>query len=136
MAATLPAPIEGGKARPVATVPLGILPPADHELAGAKVLGVGDLTALPSSALDETTVIRRVVAEAAPTLPPPAIEVSTGSAGYWLAIEPELMDRLPLVPRDRNVGVTIGAIAMPNGDEKSTGIFMKALCGVASTGSR
>ena len=146
--ATLPAPIERGEAHPIATVPLEVLLPRDHPLADADVVGVEELASLPYVALDETTVIRRVTNEAAPALPHPSIEVSTGSAAYRLvaaglgftfadrlALEPELRTRLALVPWDRDVGVTIGAVTMPDGDATRASAFVAELRNVASTSS-
>ncbi len=147
--ATFPAPIEGGEARPIANVPLQILLPMAHSLAhsltSATVLSVEDIANIPYVALDETTVIRRMVNEAAPNLPRPSIEVSTGSAAYRLvamgcgftfadrlAVEPELRTKLALVPWDRDVRVTVGAIAMPDGDATRTNAFIRALEDVTS----
>ena len=144
--ATFPAPIEGGKALPIATVPLEVLLPKDHPLACASVVGAEDIAPLPYVALDETTVIRRMVNEAAPDQLIPAIEVSTGSAAYRLvaencgftfadrlAVEPELRTKLAFVPWDRGVEVTIGAIVMPHSDAPRTHAFMRALEEAAST---
>ena len=144
--ATSPAPVEGGHETTLATVPLGILLPRDHALAGADGLGVGEVGHLPYVALDETTVIRRVVGETVPSLPPPAIEVSTGSAAYRLvaaglgftfadrlAVEPELWDRVALVPWEAGVTVTIGAVRS-GGDASPADAFMRVLKAVAAEG--
>ena len=143
--ATVPAPIDGGVEHPIATVPLGILLPAGHALADAKVLGIEEIAHVPYVALDETTVIRRMVADAAPTLRPPAIEVSTGSAAYRLvaaglgftfadrlAVEPELRDRLAFVPWDREVAVTVGAIVVEGASAPRAQAFLRSLEDVAS----
>ena len=125
--ATLPLPIEGVEARPLGSLPLDILLPREHPLASRAALASEDLAGVAYIALDESTVARRM-ADAAGALPRPAIEVSSGSAAYRLvarglgfavadpiAVEPELWDRLALVPWRRAPAMTIG-VADVGGD--------------------
>ncbi|MBM2576281.1 LysR family transcriptional regulator [Jannaschia sp. Os4] len=119
---TLPAPVEGRRTLTLAEVPLGLLVPRGHPAAGAGALDVADLAGTPYIALDETTVIRRMVDAAAAPLPAPLAEVSSGSAAYRLvaegvgftfadrlAVDPDLWPRVALVPWRRDVSVRIGA---------------------------
>ena len=121
--ATLPLPVEETEAEPLGTLPLGILLPREHPLADRGELATADLADVPYVALDESTVVRRMVdAAGRGALPPPVIEVSTGSAAYRLvatglgftvadriAVEPELWSRLALVPWRDAPEVTVGA---------------------------
>lgn len=122
--ATLPVPVEDWTVEPLGSVPLGILLPPDHPLGGAENVDLADLEGTPYVALDETTVIRRMVDASGATLPAPHVEVSTGSAAYRLvaaglgftfadrlAVEPELLDRVALVPWRRSVDVGLGVAA-------------------------
>lgn len=120
--ATVPLPIEGIETEPLGTLPLGFLMRSDHPLAGRQALEAADLAQTPYIALDESTVVRRMVDGANPSaLPAPAIEVSTGSAAYRLvaeglgftiadslAVDPELWKRLTLVPWRGAPNLTIG----------------------------
>lgn len=139
--ATHPAPVEGGNDLVLGAVPLGILLPKRHALAGADRLGISDMGDVPYIALDETTVVRRMLNEAARALPIPAIETSTGSAAYRLvaaglgftfadrlAVDPELWDRLALVPWDLGITVTIGLTAS---DHALADAFIRTLREVA-----
>lgn len=124
--ATVPLPVEGIKTDLLGSLPLGFLMRSDHPLAGRNELDAEDLADVPYIALDESTVVRRMVdgGDRSP-LPPPAIEVSTGSAAYRLvaeglgvtiadplAVDPELWDRLALVPWRDAPRLTIGAARM------------------------
>ena len=106
-------------------MPLGILLPRGHALAGASSLDLGDLSGTPYIALDETTVIRRMVDAALAGDAPiaPAHECSTGSAAYRLvatglgftfadrvAVDPELWERVALVPWSRRIELPIGTL--------------------------
>ncbi|MGR3539819.1 MAG: LysR substrate-binding domain-containing protein [Hasllibacter sp.] len=140
---TLPAPSEGGRSETLAEAPLGLLLPAGHPLAAASALDVPDLAGTPYVALDETTVIRRMV-DAAAALPAPAVEVSTGAAAYRLvaegvgftfadrlAVDRELWHRVTLVPWRQALSVRIGAtISAEAGAPVET--FVRSLARIAS----
>ena len=119
--ATLPVPVEGLSVEALGTLPLGILLPRTHPLATRPNLHMTDLADTPYIALDESTVVRRMVdgTDGAPIRP--MIEASTGSAAYRLvanglgftvadriAVEPELWERLTLVPWRNAPEITVG----------------------------
>lgn len=124
--ATMPLPLDRALSAsavtvPLASVALGILVPVRHPLANAQTLDLEDLDGMAYIALDETTVIRRMVDSTHAALPPPAIEVSTGAAAYRLvaaglgftfadpiAVDPELSECVALVPWRRRAIVEIG----------------------------
>lgn len=132
--ATLPLPLSGSEAHggrtlvpdEIGSVPLGVLLPREHELARRASLNVAELSGTPYIALDETTVIRRTVdALLGDGAPEPAHETSSGAAAYRLvaeglgfafadvvAVQPELRDRVTLVPWDREARVRIGVIRL------------------------
>jgi DNA-binding transcriptional LysR family regulator len=104
--------------------PLGVLLPSGHPLAGCATVATSALSAVPYIALDETTVIRRMVnaalSGAGQTLRV-AHEVSTGAAAYRLvrdglgfafadavALDPELKSTTVLVPWEHAVSVSYG----------------------------
>ena len=96
----------------------------DHPLAQQSVLTPQDLTALPYIALDDTTVIRRVVDRAMEAMGVQlqlTHEVSVGAAAYRLvrfglgftfadpvALDPELMKDVKLVDFDPSLTIEIG----------------------------
>lgn len=119
--ATLPLPVETIEAEPLGSLPLGFLLPRGHALAARGSLAMEDLAHVPYVALDESTVVRRMVDATDEPLPRPAIEVSTGSAAYRLvaaglgfaiadriAVDPELWEDLALVPWRKGPATTIG----------------------------
>lgn len=137
--ATLPLPADIGAARLLGTVPLAIALPRAHPLAERERLCPNDLTDVPYVALDESTVVRRMVDAAHPALPAPLIEVSTGAAAYRLvaegvgftfadvtAVDPQLADRLVLVPWTGAPAMTIGAV-QANEDDAVASAFIATL---------
>ena len=135
---TLPAPEEGERTDALGALPLGFLLPAGHPLAGAGALDLGDLAGTAYVALDETTVIRRIV-DAAAQCPTPLIEVSMGAAAYRLvanglgftfadrlAVDPDLWPRVALVPWSRGVSVQLG-VTLPEGRGDAAGRFVALL---------
>ena len=118
--ATLPLPVDGFETEPLCSLPLGILLPRAHFLATKRTLRIEELSDVPYVALDQGTVVRRMV-DAIGGLPRPAVEVSTGSAAYRLvasglgfsiadrlAVDPELWDQLTLVPLRDAPTMTVG----------------------------
>ena len=141
-AAVLPLPL--GAATPVVLgrVRLDVLMARDHRLAGAASLDLEDLRGTPYIALDETTAVRRIVDAALEEVhrPPPAFEVSTGAAAYRLvaaglgftfadpiALEPELTDRVALVPWRREVTLALGSFRLDSGEDPDADRFEMAL---------
>ena len=124
--ATVPFPIEGIDTTPLGTLRLGFLMRNDHPLAERSGLRAADLAGMPYIALDESTVVRRMVdGMSQAVLPTPTIEVSTGSAAYRLvaeglgftiadplAVDPELWSRLSLVPWHGAPELTVAAARM------------------------
>lgn len=121
--ATLPIPLPGRRETPLGTVPLGVLVPREDPLAAAETISTEDLADRPYVALDDTTVIRRMIDAGPHALPPPRLEVSTGAAAYRLvaeglgftfadrlAVEPELWDRVALRPWTARLDVAIGLV--------------------------
>ena len=119
--ATLPLPVEAPGTEALGSLPLGILLPRGHPLAARPALSLCDLADTPYIALDESTVVRRMVDAANDASPEPTIEVSTGSAAYRLvarglgftiadrlAIDPELWESVRLVPWQNAPETTIG----------------------------
>ena len=125
--ATLPLPVEGLEVEPLCSPPLGILLPRGHPLATKPTLRVEDLSRTPYIALDHGTVVRRMV-DAVGGLPQPSFEISTGSAAYrlvasglgftiadQLAVDPELWNRLTLVPWRDAPKTTVGLAQLVTG---------------------
>ena len=131
--ATLPLAVDRAAPVHLGSVPLGILLPQGHPLAGADALDVGDFGGVPYIALDETTLIRRMVDDALAATGDQLRadhQTSTGSAAYRLvaeglgftfadrvALDPEIAGRTALVPWRRKVEVSVGALEL--GDDRS-----------------
>ena len=131
--ATLPLAVDWAVPVHLGSVPLGILLPQGHPLADAEVLDLSDLGGVPYIALDETTLIRRMVDDALAATGDQLRadhQTSTGSAAYRLvaegigftfadrvAIDPEIAGRTTLVAWRRKVEVSVGALEF--GDDRS-----------------
>lgn len=119
----LPSPTEGLEPIVLGSVPLGVLVAKDHPLAGRKKVDTADLNGLPYIALDETTVIRRMIdttLAAAGQKLQVTFEMATGDAAYHLvrdglgytfsdriALDPRL-DGIVLVPWTQSVTISYG----------------------------
>jgi DNA-binding transcriptional LysR family regulator len=133
--ATLPLAAPGRAIKHVGSVRLGILLARDHPLSGRATLDIADLADVPYIALDETTVIRRLVADrlAAEGVDlRPTHQTSTGSAAYRLvseglgftfadqiALDPELRTRTVLVPWRQKVTVGIACLQFSETDSRT-----------------
>ena len=119
----LPSPTEGLKPIVLGSAPLGVLVAKDHPLAARKQIDTADLDGIPYIALDETTVIRRMIdttLAAAGQKLQATFELATGDAAYHLvrdglgftfsdriALDPRL-DGLVLVPWTQSVTISYG----------------------------
>lgn len=146
--ATLPLPMEGVAAEALCTVPLGVLVAREHPLARRPRLTTEDLQNVPYIALDQTTVIRRMLDAGPHALPAPRIETSTGSAAYrlvaeglgftfadTLAVESELWDRVILRPWAERAEIAIGTAPM-SPDHAAAKAFEAALRDIAAANCR
>ncbi len=92
-----------------------------HPLASRSILTPQDLNDVPYVALDDATVLRRLIDQAMPDLAKPAYEVSVGTAAYRLvhhemgfafadplSLDPELMGDIALVPLRQNLSIEYG----------------------------
>ncbi|MEM1045192.1 MAG: LysR family transcriptional regulator [Pseudomonadota bacterium] len=111
---TLPLPVEKLAAHALVSTELHVALPREHSLADREFLTAQDVAGEPYIALDESTVIRRIVDRAllkAERHLAIAHEVSAGAAAYRLvryglgftfadplALDPDLVDQLALVP--------------------------------------
>lgn len=143
----LPDPTEGLAPTILATVPLGVLLPLGHPMAAQRSIATQDLTTLPYIALDDTTVIRRLVDTALGSVGQNlrvAHEVSMGAAAYRLvrdglgftfadriALDPELRDTNVLVDWDASASVTYGMFRSPTMTHPAAEDFEAALIEIA-----
>ncbi|MFL4471105.1 LysR family transcriptional regulator [Tateyamaria armeniaca] len=117
----LPLPVEKLEPIPLGAATLCIAVARNHPLAARPVLGPRDLGNVPYIALDETTVLRRLIDREVLGLPKPACEVSVGNAAYRLvhqglgfafadpvSLDPELADGIALVPWERKLTIDFG----------------------------
>jgi DNA-binding transcriptional LysR family regulator len=128
----LPLPVETIKPNVLGKTALRVALPKDHPLADRDVLGPADLADVPYIALDDSTVIRRIVDKvmnrAGVTLSVKH-EVSVGSAAYRLvkgklgftfadpiALDPEVAQDIVLVPWRYEMDVPFGYFLPPQRD--------------------
>jgi DNA-binding transcriptional LysR family regulator len=145
--AALPLALGATVARPLATVRLCVVLPRSHALAQAVQLSLRDLAGVPYIALDETTAVRRAIdraLEASGATQPPAFEVSTGLNAYRLvaaglgftfadpiALDPELRERLTLIPWDVEVRLDIGVFRFGPSTNEAEMVFERLLHEIA-----
>ncbi|WP_299689972.1 LysR family transcriptional regulator [uncultured Tateyamaria sp.] len=131
----LPLPVDQPTPTRLGTAPLKVALSKDHPLADRALLCPGDLANVPYIALDDTTVIRRIVDQemaAAGTRLEVAHEVSNGSAAYRLvqrglgftfadpiALDPELETDVRLIDWAPRMEVDLGYF-IPNPDRRTT----------------
>ncbi|SHH90760.1 LysR family transcriptional regulator [Marivita hallyeonensis] len=117
----LPLPVEKLEPIPLGAATLCIALSRNHPLATRPVLGPRDLRDVPYIALDETTVLRRLIEREVSGLTKPAYEVSVGTAAYRLvhkglgfafadpvSLDPELAEGVALVPWERKLTIEFG----------------------------
>ncbi|MEL6464266.1 MAG: LysR family transcriptional regulator [Pseudomonadota bacterium] len=117
----LPLPLEKLEPIPLGATTLCIALARDHRLASRAVLGPRDLRDIPYIALDDSTVLRRLVDRKVTGLNAPAYEVSVGAAAYRLvhrglgfafadpvSLDPELAAGIALVPWDQKLSIEFG----------------------------
>lgn len=141
--AALPLVIGDLTAEALASVRLGLVLPHTDPRANAAVLSLQDLADLPYIALDETTAVRRAIdaaLEVSGTNLTPTHEVSTGTNAYRMvaaglgftfadpiALDPELEERLRLVPWDQDVRMEIGLFRLGRDQAESHDAFEACL---------
>ncbi|WP_245912860.1 LysR family transcriptional regulator [Litoreibacter ponti] len=114
----LPLPVEKLEPIPLGAATLCIALPRAHPLAAYPALGPRDLIGVPYIALDETTVLRRLIEREVTGLAKPAYEVSVGNAAYRLvhdglgfafadpvSLDPALAPGIALVPWERQLSI-------------------------------
>ncbi len=128
----LPLPVEGIKPNLLGTTDLCVALSRDHPLADQDELHPVDLADVPYIALDDSTVIRRIVDQAMDRAGVKLVikhEVSVGSAAYRLvqsklgftfadpiALDPELASAIALVPWRYKMAVPFGYFLPPQRD--------------------
>ncbi|WP_299698660.1 LysR family transcriptional regulator [uncultured Tateyamaria sp.] len=140
----LPLPIDRPAPIRLGSAPLKIAISKEHPLAGRSVLRPRDIVAVPYIALDDTTVIRRIVDQELTAMGVQldvAHEVSLGSAAYRLvqrglgftfadpvALDPELEPQVRLIDWEPRMEIEFGFFA-PSRDSKPelTAAFESAL---------
>ena len=141
--AALPLAIGDLPVETLASVRLGIVLSRADSRARAETLTLRDIAELPYIALDETTAVRRTIdaaLDASGTSISPMHEVSTGTNAYRMvaaglgftfadpiALDPELEDRVALVPWDRDVRMEIGFFRLGRGKAESHDAFEECL---------
>ncbi|NSX55706.1 LysR family transcriptional regulator [Parasulfitobacter algicola] len=129
---TLPLPVDTIRPNVLGTTELRVALHKDHSLAQRDVLGPVDIKDLPYIALDDTTVIRRIVDRAMDRANAQLSikhEVSAGSAAYRLvqsklgftfadpvALDPEVAPDIALVPWQYKMAVPFGYFLPPKRD--------------------
>ncbi|WP_299045379.1 LysR family transcriptional regulator [uncultured Tateyamaria sp.] len=119
----LPLPIEKLEPVPLGATTLCIALPRGHPLAHRDRLGPRDMRDVPYIALEDSTVLRRLIDRKVTGLGKPAYEVSVGTAalrlvhqglGYAFAdpvsLDPELADGIALVPWDQDLTIEFGYV--------------------------
>lgn len=141
--ATLPVSIPGLRIEALGELPLDRLVPVGHPSADRTASSMAEPPALPYIALDDSTLIRRVIdaahAEHGLALPI-AHEVSSSAAACRLvaaglgftyidrvALEPELADRVALVPCPDGARVTHGLLHLNSRDDPRATVFAQAV---------
>ncbi|MBW4709188.1 LysR family transcriptional regulator [Roseobacter sp. YSTF-M11] len=120
----LPLPVENLDPERLGATRLCVALARDHPLATREVLGIRDLQGVPYIALDETTVLRRLIDREMERLNTPLSithEVSVGAAAYRLvhrglgftfadpvSLDPELSDGIALVPWEQDLKIEFG----------------------------
>jgi len=117
----LPLPVEKLDPVPLGATRLCIALAKGHPLARRSSLGPGDLRGVPYIALDDSTVVRRLIDREVSDLQAPAYEVSVGTAAYRLvhrglgfafadpvSVDPELMAGITLVPWAQKLNIEFG----------------------------
>ncbi len=117
----LPLPVEKLDPVPLGATRLCIALAQGHPLARRSSLGPQDLRDVPYIALDDSTVVRRLIDREVSGLRNPAYEVSVGTAAYRLvhrglgfafadpvSVDPELMTGITLVPWERELSIEFG----------------------------
>ncbi|EBA10769.1 transcriptional regulator, LysR family protein [Roseobacter sp. CCS2] len=128
----LPVPVETIKPNVLGKTALQVALPKDHPLARRDILEPADLVDVPYIALDDTTVIRRIVDQVMHRAGAPLTikhEVSVGSAAYRLvksklgftfadsvALDPEVAQDITLVPWRHEMNVPFGYFLPPRRD--------------------
>ncbi len=117
----LPLPVEKLDPVPLGATTLCIALARGHPLASRKRLGPPDMRGVPYIALDDATVMRRLIDSKVVGLDKPAYEVSVGTAAYRLvhgglgfafadsvSIDPELADGIVLIPWEQTLTIEFG----------------------------
>lgn len=117
----LPLPVEKPDPIPLGGTTLCIALARAHPLATRAVLRLQDLRGVPYIALDETTVLRRLIDREVAGLGKPAYEVSVGTAANRLvhqglgfafadpvSLDPELADGIALIPWEQELTIEFG----------------------------
>ncbi|MCK0094994.1 LysR family transcriptional regulator [Yoonia sp. F2084L] len=117
----LPLPVEKLDPIPLGATTLCIALARGHPLASRKRLGPPDMRGVPYIALDDATVMRRLIDSKVVGLDKPAYEVSVGTAAYRLvhgglgfafadsvSIDPELADGIVLIPWEQTLTIEFG----------------------------
>ncbi|WP_299963108.1 LysR family transcriptional regulator [uncultured Roseobacter sp.] len=133
----LPLPVEKLDPVSLGATRLCIALPREHALASRSILSPKDLRGVPYIALDETTVLRRLIDREVAGLGKPAYEVSVGTAAYRLvhrglgfafadpvSLDPELAEGIALVPWEQHLTIEFGYfVAGRQATEKSAHAF-------------
>ncbi|ABD53646.1 LysR family transcriptional regulator [Jannaschia sp. CCS1] len=125
----LPLPVEKFEPTRLGATSLCIALPRAHPLATRSVIGPKDLRGVPYIALDESTVLRRLIDRHVTDLERPTYEVSVGTAAYRLvyrglgfafadavSLDPELTDGIALVPWEQDLSIEYGYFTAERGD--------------------
>ncbi|WP_224826472.1 LysR family transcriptional regulator [Cognatishimia sp. MH4019] len=137
----LPLPAEKLDPIPLGATTLCIALPRGHSLASRCSLGPQDMRGVPYIALDESTVVRRLIDRHVAGLDKPVYEVSVGTAAYRLvhrglgfafadpiSLDPELADGIVLVPWEQELTIAFGYfVAAQQTTEQSAHAFGKIL---------
>lgn len=117
----LPLPVEELEPVSLGATTLCIALALDHPLATRTSLGPQDLHDVPYIALDDSTVMRRLIDRKVTGLDRPAYEVSVGTAAYRLvyqglgfafgdpvSLDPELAEGITLIPWNQELSLEFG----------------------------
>ncbi|CRK75380.1 HTH-type transcriptional activator AllS [Nereida ignava] len=119
----LPFPVEKLTPHPLGATTLRIALAHDHPLASRASLGPKDLCDVPYVALDDSTVLRRLIDQQVTGLPIPTYEVSVCNAAYRLvrqglgftfadtvSMDPELANGIVLIPWEQQLTIEFGYV--------------------------
>ncbi|GGX60786.1 LysR family transcriptional regulator [Tateyamaria omphalii] len=137
----LPLPVDKPDAVRLGATTLCVALAHGHHLTSQSSIGVQDLRGVPYIALDDSTVLRRLIDRKVTGLDEPTYEVSVGTAAYRLvhqglgfafadpvSLDPELSEGIVLVPWEQKLTLEFGYfVAAPQVTEQAAHAFGEIL---------